>query len=323
MAIGGDLAGISVALCSYNGAKYIREQLESIAGQSLKPKEIVVCDDGSTDGTVELVESFAHSSDVEVQVYKNERWLGVNANFSRAISLCRGNYIALSDQDDIWAEGKLELCLAEMVRQERAVGPDRPCLVHSDLQVCDTDGRLLAGSFMHRQGLSHVESDPLKVLVVRGFVTGATVLLNRALMEAALPFPEEAVHHDWWLALVAAGAGIIGFVPRGLVYYRQHEGNVIGSKSYYSPGNIGRLGRLGELEARVAASVKQGQALSARLESIGHFLPVYFENYLQAAQKSGRAALVSAVKHSIGRPGFFRNLIFKALLLKGGYLKYL
>ncbi len=314
---------VSVALCSYNGAQYICEQLESITGQSLKPKEIVVCDDGSSDGTVELVESFACSSAVDVRVYMNERQMGVNANFGRAIGLCRGAYVALSDQDDIWAKDKLELSMAEMARQEKAIGIKRPCLVHSDLKVCGSDGQVLATSFMRRQGLSHVAEAPLKRLLVQGFVTGATVLVNRALVEVALPMPEEAVHHDWWLALVAAAAGRIGFVPQGLVCYRQHGKNVIGSKGYYSPGNIKRLGRLEELEVRMAASVRQGLALSARLGQTGGALPGYIEDYLQAAQKSGRVAFISAVKHRIGRPGFLRNLIFLGLLIKGGYRKYL
>jgi hypothetical protein len=289
----------------------------------LKPAEVVVVDDGSADETVKLVRQFAARAVFEVKLVENERQLGVNANFSRAIGLCRGEYVALSDQDDIWAADKLELGLAEIERLEGSAGSDRPCLVHSDLQVCDSDGQVLAGSFMRRQGLTHVEVEPLKRLVVRGFVTGATVLANRALIEAALPIPEEAVHHDWWLALVAAGSGNIGFVPQGLVYYRQHGKNVIGSKGYYSPGNMKRLGRLEELEVRVAASVRQSLALSVRLEQTGGALPGYVEDYLQAAYKSGRAAFISAVKHRIGRPGFLRNLIFLGLLLKGGYLKHL
>ncbi len=323
MARGEDPKGISVALCSYNGAKYIREQLESITGQSLRPKEIVVCDDGSSDGTVELVESFARSAAVDVRVYRNERQMGVNANFSRAIGLCRGAYVVLSDQDDIWAKDKLELSMAEMARQEKAIGIKRPCLVHSDLKVCGSDGRVLATSYMRRQGLNHVTEAPLRRLQVRGFVTGATVLMNRALVEVALPIPEEAVHHDWWLALVAAAAGRIGFVPQVLVFYRQHSSNVIGSKGYYSPGNMKRLGRLEELEVRVANSVRQGIALLARLESVSSALSDYSADYLQAAIKSGRAAWLSAVKYRIGRPGLLRNLIFFGLLIKGGYRKYL
>jgi glycosyltransferase involved in cell wall biosynthesis len=314
---------VSVALCTYNGAEFIVEQLKSIEAQTLKPAEVVVVDDGSADESVKLVRQFAAQAVFEVRLIENEQQLGVNANFSRAIGLCRGEYVALSDQDDIWAADKLELSLAEMARLEGAAGSERPCLVHSDLKVCGSDGRVLATSFMRRQGLNHVEVEPLKRLMVRGFVTGATVLINRALVEAALPIPEEAVHHDWWLALVAGGAGRIGFVPQGLVYYRQHGNNVIGSKGYYSPGNMKRLGRLEELEMRVAASVRQGLALSVRLGQVGGALPGYIEDYLQAAQKNGRAAFLLAVKQRIGRPGFLRNLILLGLLLKGGYLKYL
>jgi len=103
----GPRATVSVALCTYNGAAYLGEQLDSIVAQSRPPDELVVCDDGSTDGTVGLLQAFVPEAPFPVRLYRNERNRGFAKNFERAISLCTGDFIALSDQDDVWKPEKL------------------------------------------------------------------------------------------------------------------------------------------------------------------------------------------------------------------------
>ena len=126
----------------------MREQLESIAAQTLLPVELVVCDDGSTDDTMALVRDFARWAPFAVRLYGNENRLGVIANYSRTVSLCRGDYIALCDQDDLWRPEKLELSLDYMRGAEERYGQKTPLLVHSDLQVVDLQGRFMAASMM-------------------------------------------------------------------------------------------------------------------------------------------------------------------------------
>ncbi|MGA8529432.1 MAG: glycosyltransferase, partial [Acidobacteriaceae bacterium] len=106
---------ISVAMATYNGEKYIREQLDSIARQSLLPYELVVTDDGSTDGTLEMVEDFARSAPFPVKIHRNDVRLGFADNFFKAASLCEGELIAFSDQDDVWLEDKLSVCSSHFV----------------------------------------------------------------------------------------------------------------------------------------------------------------------------------------------------------------
>src|SRR4030095_5004546 len=98
----------SIAMCTYNGARYIAEQLESIAAQTYPPGEIIVCDDASTDNTLEIVKDFASRASMPVRVFVNEENSGSTRNFSKAIGLCGGDLIALSDQDDFWLANKLE-----------------------------------------------------------------------------------------------------------------------------------------------------------------------------------------------------------------------
>lgn len=315
---------ISVALCTYNGGAYLQEQLESIAAQTLLPAELVVCDDGSTDDSLALIRDFARQAPFAVRLYRNERRLGVIANYSRAVSLCRGDYISLCDQDDLWHPEKLELSLECMGGAEERYGQKTPLLVHSDLQVVDLQGRVMAASLMKSQNIHHVEGEPLKTLLVQNFVTGCTVLLNRPLAEASLPLPERALMHDWWFALVAAVLGRIVFLPRPTVSYRQHGSNTVGAKKFLSVKSAARLARVKELEQTIARTVEQGLALLDRLEQkSGARLPHYLAGYLKAARQNGKEAAAYARSHGITKQSPLRRYVFLLLLARGRYLKYL
>lgn len=194
---------LSVALCTYNGARYLREQLDSIALQTRQPDEMVVCDDRSSDGSVEIVEAFAADAPFPVRLCVNEEGLGATKNFERAMGLCEGDYIALSDQDDVWLPNKLEITFNAMCRAEDRSGADVPILVHTDLRVVDLERRLVAPSFYRHQGFKKLHRNLLAELLVENYVTGCTMMMNRALRDGGLPIPSGAMMHDWWLALVA------------------------------------------------------------------------------------------------------------------------
>ena len=194
---------VSVVLCTYNGSIYLQKQLKSIAEQTLKPVELVVSDDASTDSTVELIKRFAKESPFPVRLYQNQRNTGVVANYSRAAALCDGDYVALCDQDDIWLPEKLYLTQGSMHAAEKQYGCSHPVLVHTDLTVINKMDWVIAPSFMKMRKIRHVGPEPVKRLLVQNFVTGCTIMANRALLREALPIPEAALMHDWWLALVS------------------------------------------------------------------------------------------------------------------------
>ena len=315
---------VSVALCTYNGAPFLLEQLHSIAGQTLKAAEIIVCDDASSDNTAEMIKHFAASCAIPVRLFENASNIGVMANYSKAVELCRGSYIALCDQDDVWIPGKLEQSVEAMAGAVGKHGKDMPLLVHTDLTLVNERGEVIASSFLKYQRLVHLEEDPLKRLITQNYVTGSTILINRPLAREALPVPKGAIMHDWWLALVAAAVGKIMFVPRPTVLYRQHGGNQMGAKGYYSTENLKRLGRLEALEERIARTISQGLALEERLrERANDGGPEYLYKYLSAASENGKKAFLVARRSGIGQAGFIRNIIFLFLLAKGGYLKLL
>jgi hypothetical protein len=272
-------ASLVIVLSAYNGARYLAEQIESIRSQTWTDWTLVVRDDGSADGTVRLVEQLA-SADRRIQLYRDQRGnLGPVASFGALLehAWIRGaDYVALADQDDVWRPDKLERQIALLQEHEARAGRGRPALVHSDLAVVDAGLRPLHASFLAHQRLEHVGHDPLPRLLVQNFVTGCTVVLNRALLGVAIPVPP-IVMHDWWLAQCAAALGSLLFLPAATVSYRQHARNVHGS-----PGALRlyrhALRRPGEWWGRgrrsLAAAGRQAGELAARLQALAEQGPV-------------------------------------------------
>jgi Glycosyl transferase family 2 len=220
----------SVALCTYNGARHVGEQLASFAAQTRPPGELVVCDDRSTDETVRVVEEFAASASFPVRLFVNERNLGSTKNFGRAIELCECELIALSDQDDVWLPSKLERLEDEFVRAPGALA------VFSDATVADEELRPTGRGLWESVRISPGEL--VRVGAGRGVgdllrgstVTGATLAFRARLRELALPVPTDLpLIHDAWLALLAACAGGVRPVAEPLVLYRQHGAQQVGA----------------------------------------------------------------------------------------------
>lgn len=200
---------VSVALCTYNGAAYLREQLDSVLAQRDVDLEVVALDDGSSDGTVAILDDYARR-DARLRWQRNERNLGPTASFERALSLCRGDLLAPCDQDDIWLPGKLARLVA-------AIGSAD--LAYCDSAYVDADDRTL-GRRVSDGGVMLAGRAPVSFLF-SNTVSGHASLLRRDLFEAVRPFPAGA-YHDWWLALCAAGRNGVVYVDAPLVRYRRH-----------------------------------------------------------------------------------------------------
>ena len=199
---------ISIAMATYNGEKYLKEQLESIYAQTYKNIEVIVTDDCSTDKTVEILKQYAAS--YQLKYFVNEQNLGYVKNFEKAISLCSGDFIALSDQDDIWEKDKLEILLNK-------IGSN--LLIHSDCSIIDNQSNMIK-PYWKEKNLYHTD---FRTLLFKNVVTGCTVLFNKDLLNGALPFPEGIAYHDWWLALYAAKHDRITYTSKCLTQYRQHN----------------------------------------------------------------------------------------------------
>jgi glycosyltransferase involved in cell wall biosynthesis len=207
---------VSVVMGTYNGGKYLREQLESIYGQTYKKIEVIVSDDCSTDNTVEILKEF--SRDHGLKCYINEKNLGLVKNFEKVLSLAKGDYIALADQDDIWYPGKIELLLNN-------IGPSS--LIHSGVHVIDGLGRPHGDAFVVSEySRDHTEKVNFSDFLETAWVLGCTSLIERSLLEKCLPFPDGVMFHDWWLTMAAIKLGHgIKYIHEPTIKYRQYGEN--------------------------------------------------------------------------------------------------
>lgn len=224
---------VEILLATYNGEKFIQEQLESIAAQTYSDFRVLISDGGSTDGTLAIAKQWTEK-DQRFHLLPQAGRLGVQANFSRLMREAQGGYLFFSDQDDVWKKEKLSLFLAKMGQLEKEYGKEKPLLIHSDLEVVDETLNRISPSFWQFIHLDPKGGNRFSRMLLQNTVTGAACLINRPLLELAQPIPKEAVMHDWWVALVACAFGAIGIVDETTVFYRQHGKNAVGAKPYFS-----------------------------------------------------------------------------------------
>lgn len=237
---------ISIALATYNGARFLREQLDSIYAQTWPNMEVVAGDDGSSDDTVAILEEYRQSRGLRYEV--NGRNLGFLSNFENILSRCRGEFIALADQDDVWLPEKLERLVAEI---------GDASLIYTDASLIDENGWEVAGSLIATSGVRPISGRDFGYFLCNSCVTGCTVLFRRALLESALPIPECETYHDWWLALVASRHGGVRYLPERLVRYRQHGANQAGATR--------KSGLISRLRAHLGAETKRLKGAYYRL----------------------------------------------------------
>lgn len=222
---------ISVAMCTYNGARYLREQLLSVAAQTRPPDELVICDDQSADETRAIISDFAATAPFPVHLHVNSRTLGSTKNFERAIGLCAGDIIALADQDDVWLPEKLRR-IEDCFEREPGVG-----LVFTDAEVVDEDLRPLGYRLWQSVGFDDAArrlvrgGRVLDVLLPGWTVTGATMAFRGGCRDLVLEIPTDlALIHDGWIALLIASVAGVSFIDEPLIKYRQHARQQIGAK---------------------------------------------------------------------------------------------
>jgi glycosyltransferase involved in cell wall biosynthesis len=218
---------VSVALCTYNGGRFLAEQLESIAAQTRAVDEIILCDDGSTDDTLAI----AARSPLPIRVMRNETRLGVTKNFEKAISNCTGDVIFLCDQDDRWMPGKVEALLKHL--EPSGVG-----LAFSNAQVVDAELRPLGYRMWDSVWFDANEQRQVKsgqvlpVLLRHAIAAGSTLAFKAKYLPLLLPIPDLAHSHDIWITLLLGCIARIDPVDEDLIQYRLHGGNEVGMRHY-------------------------------------------------------------------------------------------
>ena len=258
---------VDILLSVYNGEKYLRRQLDSILAQDCGEWRILIRDDGSVDSSAELIAEYSSKyPDKIMTVPCGEPSGSAKRAFLRLMEYSDAEYTMFCDQDDIWLPDKVRRTLGAMKRMERECGADMPLLVHTELIVADMKSGKCSESFTEYQGLDPMAKS-LPRLLCQNNVTGCTMMINRALVRFCLSESLEAVYddilmHDWWLALLAAACGKIGFVRRPTMLYRQHGANTLGAVKTKSPAYVlSMLFKRGESAKRVKRTFLQADAL--------------------------------------------------------------
>lgn len=264
----------SVAMCTYNGEKFIKTQIESILNQSLPIDEIVICDDGSNDKTIEIITQFQLEYPNKISLHKNPINLKSNKNFEKAISLCNGDYIFLSDQDDIWKKNKVEKTIEYFTKNESAEA------VFSNAELInDNDTKFENITLWDSIGfIENQLSKPIDLYHHIKFksntVTGATLCIKQKTKSLILPIPDiHKFHHDEWIAIIIASRRKLEYLTDQLISYRIHTGQQIGAK-----GNLNKSRLKNHL---ITANHILERTTPKKYMDHARLTRIYYRNYLK------------------------------------------
>jgi glycosyltransferase involved in cell wall biosynthesis len=216
---------VSVAMCTYNGEQFVEEQLKSIIYQTCPPDEIVICDDGSADETVRIIQSIADNTTIPINIIENKENLGVTTNFEQSIFKTTGDIIFLSDQDDVWFEDKIESMIDCFINNKNIV------MVYHDAEVVDDKLTSLGYSiFDDRTYLRLGQKRNIENIIVNVGTKGSTIAFKSCMKKIVLPFEASNLwSHDYWISTIAHAIGEVKPISRSLMCYRIHENNVSGA----------------------------------------------------------------------------------------------
>ncbi len=217
---------IDILLATYNGSRYIEEQIDSILRQSFSGWRLIVHDDGSTDNTVDIIKGYVSNHPEKIFLIEDGvKTGGAKNNFFHLMKFATSDYVMFCDQDDVWDEDKIECTYVAMRANEAGL----PCLVFTDLRVVDDSLNVISTSMFKYQNLKIPNS--LDQLLVSNAFTGCTLMINNSLVRL-MTFPTVALMHDWWVAIeLFKHKGKAIFVDRATIAYRQHATNSVGAKS--------------------------------------------------------------------------------------------
>lgn len=258
---------LSIAMCTYNGARYLQEQLDSFKSQTQMPEELVVCDDVSTDETVEIIKAFASKAPFNVRISVNKKNLGSTKNFEQVIALCEGDIIFLSDQDDVWLPDKL-FEVAKILSQQPDVAG-----VLTNAAIVDESLNPLGFYFWQATRFSRRQQGKammgrLGTLVKHNpSMSGATFAFRAELRDLVLPVPAHWTHDAWIILIVAALARLV-IMPEPLNLWRQHELQQLGSWTMKSFSELKEISYKKDIFPAAHSAAKQYDSALERIEAI-------------------------------------------------------
>lgn len=304
---------VEILLATYNGEKFLPEQLDSILKQTNQNFRILIRDDHSQDSTVGIIKKYAEKHPDKIFLSLSEKNNGPISSFSYLLEQATAPYIMFSDQDDVWFEDKIEKTLKAMKQQESQTSSETPLLVHSDLQVVNAQLKLIDKSYWNFANLAPIKQNSLNRMITQNVVTGCTVMVNRSLAILASPIPQGVMMHDWWLALVAIAFGKIEQINAPTMLYRQHNRNVLGAQKFGSFCYLTK--KLQELNQDDDGKLQQTSMFLKKYHGkLSEFQKLSLLTYLRLKKTSCLKRKFLILKHQFYKNGWLRNVV--AFMLK-------
>lgn len=286
---------VTILMATYNGEKYIRDQIESIINQTYSNWELIIRDDKSSDKTLAIINEYKEK-DHRIFILNSMNRLGAVLNFNELIkNNLEKEYIMFSDQDDIWKENKVEISLNSMTSNEKELGSDTPLLVYTDFNYVDEN--LIEKSM--DISFDYNNEERLKRLLAFNYIWGCSIIVNKALIKKSYPLNEFVENHDYWLALNAALYGEIIHLKEKTFFYRQHSSNVTGGDKVNSLKK--RLNRLNKVKIIFDKQIQQNLyfcKINSQSNNItlSQYSEIFKENRLKALIKANKLGLVKDTK---------------------------
>ena len=270
---------LSILMPTYNSSVFIREQIDSIINQSYKNWKLFIRDDGSTDNTLEILNAYAQK-DKRINVFEDEdKHLGAKNSFFRLLESVDSEYYMFCDHDDVWLPDKIGITLENYLSVKNS-NRNVPIIVHTDLVVVNNDLQMLYPSFWKFSKFDLMPSFGFKFHCAYNNVTGCTMLINRAARDLTIQPPKSAYMHDSWISLkVSYHKGIIKYIPKATILYRQHKENTFGAKEL--PSILSQLKNIKDIFQR---NIDQIDAINTfyRMSYVNFFLnKLYFNLFFR------------------------------------------
>ncbi len=303
------MSKISILLSTYNGEKYLKEQLDSLFSQSYKDFKLIVRDDGSTDGTKEILKCY------DIEMLSSNENLGVKKSFETLLQYACENsdteYFMFCDQDDVWNHDKIEKTFEKMLELEVLYGDNIPLLVHTDLEVVNESLKTLSSS-MWRSEHINPKANTLNKLLIQNTITGCTTMINRNLAIKSLSISSKAIMHDWWIGLIVGAFGKIGFIEETTMKYRQHGKNDTGAKNYNYKFIINKLKKFGDIN--IDKNISQAKEfLEEYKDQLDEKSKRMLEEFSTIKEKTYLQRISIICKYRLFKYGIIRNI---GLLIK-------
>lgn len=302
------MSNIDILMASYNSEKYIESQINSILNQTYNDYHIYINDDISTDNTLNILQNYKKQHNNIFSINQNSKRLGIKENFSALMNKSTADYIMFSDHDDVWFNNKIEITYNEMTALEKKYSASTPLLVFTDKVVTDSSLNIISLSHNKIEKLN-TKNITFNRLLMGNVVSGCTMMINKPLKEICGHINENALMHDYWIALTAAAFGHISYIDKPAMYYRQHDNNTFGAKSYSLKYALQKLkeGRK-NMQQAVFKNIIQAESFLKQYENIlNNNQKKILKEFISLKNKRNIYFINSVIKNGFYKSGFIRN----------------